>query len=585
MQNQSCITDKRFFMIKIVLFSIITVIVAMSALVLPVNMLEILFEHTAYYFIFISFFLWVLFFTRKYFNQFPELIKKYGAALILAVVLTSLIFVIAPPRFKILNDEPNMVGVSMMMFLEKKPALPLRGFYFKLPSEEFGNQTTAYELQIDKRPILYPFLISIVHSVAGYSGFNGMVVNFIASIFILLLFYIFVRKFFPAYLSFAAVLLMTASPIYIFCITSSSFETVNLLFIILTFVLFVKCLDTGDQQTVELFLLTLVLLFQCRYESKIFAISILFLLPAFKRNNIQFSFITYIIPILLLPILWQKRICSGKFLINQFPDYTLDIAPTAFSVDNLLNNIPKNIYTLSGFDANFGFTPLVFILSIAGSYLIIRELVTGTLKKKSNKLYIIFPFGLITFLMLFFIISAYYWGDFFLAMTNRYALPLLPFLVFASIFCINTIVDRYKPISSVFIILFCVFHLIYYCPVASQQKVLNYYLTKQYEYNKSLDFILPRFENYKTLIIYERTNMYLIHQFSAVNFHYANNHIDWIKKAATKYYDHVITIQNVWHDKDIPHKYSTLDESFKLKEINRFNKTASTYVKISELVK
>lgn len=557
----------------------------LSAVILPLHTIKTLFSFTAYYFVLASFLLWLLLFILLYFHRIRELMKTYCAVLFLAVILTTTIFIIAPPRFKVLNDEPNLIGVSMMMFHEKKTAIPLHGYYLKHPSSEHGNQTSDYELHLDKRPVLYPLLVSFVHTLTGYSGYNGMVVNFLASIFILLFFYIQIRNYFPAAYSIAAILMMAASPIYVFYVTSSGFETINVLFIILMFILYKKCMDTGDSITIELFFLTIVLLFQCRYESKLFAIAILFLIPVIKHSKkFRFSFITCIIPILMLPSLWQQRIGTGASVKNQFENNTFDIASKAFSLDNLFANFPKNIFTLSGLDPNLGFTPVIFILSIAGLYLIIRGLLTGTLKKKNYQLYKILPLGLTTFLLLLLIISAYYWGDFTSQTTNRLALASLPFSVFTSVYCIYAATCRFKKLTPVFMILFSIFHLLYYWPVASQQKILNH-ITLHYEYNKSLGIILPRFENYKTLIICERPNLYIIHHYSAFSFDYANKNKEWISKMAQTYYDNVIIIQNVWQEKNIPHKFSTLDPLFTLKEITRFNKTNSTYVKISKLVR
>ena len=144
----------------------------------------ILFEYTGYYFVFVAFFVWVAFLFKFYFSQLKFLLRNHYDGLLLSAVLIVLIFCIAPPKFKVLSDETNLVGISMAMYQSKKASLPLRGFNVDFQKPEYFSK-------IDKRPILYPLLVSFVHTLRGYSAYNGFVVNFICGFMVLFLFYLF----------------------------------------------------------------------------------------------------------------------------------------------------------------------------------------------------------------------------------------------------------------------------------------------------------------------------------------------------------------------------------------------------------
>ncbi len=583
MENSLSTPEGRNSVKKIVLFSVITVLSVVVGVLLPLRTVKFLFKDIAYYFIFVSFFLWIYLFAVTYVDRLKQLMNKYRAVFLFASVLTVLIFIISPPRFKILNDEANLVGVSMMMYKDKKTAIPLEGYNFTQTSSAFDARADTYRLHIGKRPILYPFLTSLVHTITGYRAYNGIVVNFIMSLCILLVFYAFMLNFFPAPFPAISVLMLAGSPIYIFCVTSSGFETLNLFFVILTFLIFKKYADSGDCRTAELLFLTLVMLIQCRYESKLFVIAVLFLVPVLKQGSQgRFSFITFLIPILLIPCLWQHRVYSGMTEMVQLNNDFLVMPDSVFTVKMFISNIQKNIFALSGLDPNLGFTLVIFVLAVAGLYLIVKNSFFGAQRDSVLRFNTILLFGLTTFMLLLLIISTYHWGEFTSGLDNRLALVLLPYLVFASVYCVYAIARRFKQITPFFIVLFFTFHLLYFWPIGSQHILLNQ-LKLQYEYNEVLDYILPHYDNNQTLIICEQPNLYVIQNYSALQFSYANSHKKSILNKMKRYYDHIIVIQNFSYNKKGPCVKSKLDPQFLLEEVTRINMTDSTYIKISRL--
>ena len=124
---------------------------------------------------------------------------------------------------------------------------------------------------------------------------------------------------FPRLYALISILIVASLPNFVIWVTSSGFETLNLFFIVLTLFLFNKVIATKSIQHAELLFLTLVLVSQCRYESIIFAVAILFLLPIFlnKKSLAGFSIITYLTPTLFIPVLWLPRLYADRPIIDK----------------------------------------------------------------------------------------------------------------------------------------------------------------------------------------------------------------------------------------------------------------------------
>jgi len=565
---------------KIILFIAIAAISLSVGLFLPINTLKAVYNSYAYYFLLLSFLLWAAVIARVYIKNIRVIAGRHYVGIIMSVVIITAIFFMSPPKFKILNDEATLVGISMMMHEDKISSAPVQGYYYG------DSANLRRELSVDKRPLLFPFLTSLVHSVLGYRAYHGFVVNYLSAILILILSYIFISGMFSRSLAVIAVLIFSGCPIFVIWITSSGFETVNLLFIILTFIFFHKFLQDESIDNAELLILTLILLAQCRYESLLFMVAILFLLPHLtdRKHALQFSYVMYVVPVLLIPTFWQRTLYKFSSKIIEMGPNQLEIPQHVFSTNNLLTNIPKNIFAFTGLNPNLGFTPVLFILSLAGVYMLVRKKLTDP-TEIASKFNDILPLGITTFILMIAIISSYYWGDFQLHFSNRFAISFLPYMVFSAIFCLDSIESKTKRPLKVFLILFFIFHLLFYWPYGAHQKNLKS-LPLPKEYQKVLNYLETEYKHpQNTLIISERPNLYVIHQYGAVSFAYANRHINEIMIAMSRYYDHIVVLQNCNQKGPTVMDNSRLHGKYRMQEKQKINVSLSTYVRVSEVMK
>ncbi len=569
-------TDKIYK--KIILFSLIVLFSLFAGIFLPVKWIALLFHHAGYYFIFSAFVLWALLLVKFGYKRFLPVLYKHYIGLILSIVLIVLIFIISPPKFKILTDEANLVGVSMSMHYDKTVSLPLQGL-------SIDYEPSSYSYSTGKRPLLYPLTISFIHSILGYSANNGFIVNFLSGVLILFFFYLFLTCFFPKFYAILSIIIMASFPNFVFWVTSSGFESINLLFVIFVFILFHKFLIHKDVEVAELLFLSLILLAQCRYESIIYFTAIILLVPyLFNRSIIhKYTFVTYITPILLAPVIWQRKLYVHVSEPVRIGLEIYEKTDQLFCFNNFISNFSKNVFVLLGLNSHYGFMPVISLLAIIGFYLIVKKNIVG-FSKTDLKNELIYFYGLTGFFLLLIIYSSYYWGYFTLPVSNRLALVFLPFIVFSAIYCLNKICSKLQTQKKILLIILFAFHLIYYWPYASDQKIING-LSLTYEYNKVLNYIKKNYDikHEKILIISDRPSLYLIHNCGSVNFSYANNNKEKIEYFFNNYFDHIIVMQRYLLKTNKIKINNKLDSSFKIDGLQNVKITHDMYIKILKI--
>ena len=566
-------------MFKLIILGLNICAALLTAVLPPPKSIYHVFQHTGYYFIFVSFILWLTCLFKLYFTQIRTILRDHYGGLLLATVLMVLIFCIAPPKFKILSDESNLIGVSMAMYQSKKVYLPIQGFNVDYKKPE-------YQITIDKRPLLYPLLVSLVHSLVGFSPYNGFVVNFMLGIAVLFLLYLIIYDHFPRPYSFFAVLILAGLPNFVMWVTSSGFETLNLFFILFTIFLFEKVIKSRRIQHIELLLLTLVLVAQCRYESIVFVVAILFLLPMLLKKRVlsEMSLITLIILFLFIPTIWLPRLYAQLPVINKIGSHVVQAANLyeAFSFSNLIANTPKNLMVFLGLDPNLGFSPVVAGMAIAGIYLMTKKRIVGY-QSTSISYRTLWLFGVVTFGLLYFIQVSFYLGDMSLYTQNRFAMAYLPYLVVPAIYFIHSILKRHGHANKILMGIFCVFHLLYFWPYGSQQRLVNSGALA-YEYTKTLKYVNNSFhKNANILLISERPYLYVVHYGGAVDFAYANQNPQKILDQYSKEFDHILVLQRCRYDSRAPLTSCHLNPAYRLVHAGNLNLTRSEYLKVSEI--
>lgn len=522
---------------RIALFGLMVAGTLAGGVLLPHQWLKPAFNYSAYYFVLTAFVIWAALVIRATGGRVKALVKDHYAGLLLCTGIMTLIFYLSPPQFKILADETNLVGVSMAMHKNKTVSVPLQGLALDYTDYDYTGG-------IDQRPPGFPFFVSLFHALLGYSPYNGFVLNFVAGILALFFLYLLLSRKFSAYYGFLGVLLAVACPIFTFWATSSGFEVLNLFLVVFVFAVLDEFIKARRAERAELLFLSLVMLAYCRYESAVFILALPVLAPwLMTRDMIEgYRLPTLLCPVLLMPLIWQRRLYffSGAILAGD----ARQTADQLFGLANLTRHFSPNMFVLSGLDSALGFVPVLFVLSAAGMYgLVKRFFLPADRLDEVNRAVIIY--GVVCAVALFLLYSAFYWGNFATDIDNRLALVFIPFLVVPAVYLVHRrIHHRATGFWKGIVVFLAVIQVLQYRPVAEKQKLVQG-KALTYEYNSVLAFIQKAYDldREKLLVISDRPNFYVIHKTGSVGFDFAGRRVDQLRRLKQIYYNDILVFQ------------------------------------------
>ena len=554
--------------------SVLTVFLWFS---LPHKWVYLSVQHGSYYFLFGAFFIWEFFLIQVILSRFIRSIKSHWPAFLLTIFIMGQIFYTSPPRFKILSDETNLVGTSLAMSTTKTAALPLSGLGLDI-------KTLDYTTTTPQRPLAFPFLLALFHSIFGYNPHNGFVANFILGAMALFTLYLLMTRFVPRHFAIIGMILMASLPIFSFWVTSSGFETMNLFFTLFSLLIFFQFLKTGNNDYANLLIFSLVILAQCRYESILFMSSLLFAAPLLiktMRWN-PYRFVVIFFPLFLLPLLWQRRLLLFLPLLKN--ENTLQKTDSLFQTHHLFQNIPSNIMTLSGIDPNLGFLPVITTTGIIGTYLMVKHAMTRrhTPFDAAKKRWLLFVISIT--ILLFFLYGSYTWGNFTLSVSNRFAMIFIPFIIIPSTYCCHHMIGKHRDATKLALTLFAVMQYLIYRPIAMDEKIIKS-LTLPREYHQVMTYLKKSYDlsSDKLLIITTHPNLYVVQKMGALPFKDANEHINSLHYYRQIYYDHIISIQYHDIDSDQMTKGSQLSKQFNSHKVKTVKVSPKFTIIISDL--
>lgn len=327
--------------------------------------------------------------------------------------------------FKILMDEVMLLGTSMSMHLDKTALVPMRGHDIQ----------GAFQLmagQLDKRPLLQPFLVSVLHGLTGYRPENVFVLNTVLTYGLLWLGYLTGVRIAGRGAGTLVVLLLTSLPLLAQNATGGGFELLNLVLITATLLLAMRYVARRDEASMDAFGLSAILLANTRYESAVF------LLPAglailwvwWQERRPRISWLMVAMPLLMLPAAWQNKVFSVRTsaweLAGQ-PGYEKVFSP-AYIPDNIAHAL-NFLFSTTGEHSN---SPLLSALGCVALPFFALWAVKRLLRLRESPpvpaALAIFSVGFAahTLLML-----CYFWGKFDDPVIRRLSLPLHLFFTIA----------------------------------------------------------------------------------------------------------------------------------------------------------
>ena len=354
--------------------------------------------------------------------------RSWLGPVVIAVAAAGFLHLHEPHEYKIVADEVVLQLTAKQMHETREASLMVRGY-------DYAGNFTSFASIVDKRPLLFPFLVSVLHDLTGYRPANVFALNAALSVVLMILMLLIGRRIggWPA--GIAAVLLLATVPLVAQNACGAGFELLNLVMIAAVIWLGQRAAEApADSERLNAFVLAGVLLAQVRYES------VLFLAPVgatviylwWRRREIALPWGLLLAPLLLVVCPLHHNVFKLSQAAWQLNDIAGATAP--FSLSYFYDNVG---HALNFFLCLDGQQPNSVLVAVAGTLgvgffvlLFYREHRRMFSHDPAAAVLSLFLLGLCahTFFML-----CYFWGRWDDTIIHRLSLPAHVLLIFSLI--------------------------------------------------------------------------------------------------------------------------------------------------------
>ena len=425
-------------------------------------------RETGYYFILLTFGLWLIAGWRMVRpagtgGPGPGPAGWWGwAAAGLIGGLTLLAVTHEPYRSKILYDEYVLQSTAYNLHYFRDNSAMVRGY-------DIQGVFLSTDSYVDKRPVFFPFVLSLVHDLTGYRLANVFYLN--TGLFLITLGLI---GWLGARLNgwrggLLAIGLLGSLPLFAQNATGAGMELLNLCMLLVVILHGAAWLARPEERTLSGFILAVLLLVQSRYESALYVLpaGLVVLLGCWRARRLIITGAVIAAPLLLIPIALQQKVVSNSPIMWELREHQT----SRFSVEYLAGNLQGAYEFFSATGMTQANSLLLGPLGLAGLVILGWRLWAGRARwREATPVQLsLLVFGTailaVTGLVMF-----YYWAALNDPMAARFALPLHLLLVLA-IVAAAAWGDRKWPVSVVALGVVAVFTL----GVSSPKQSYHYY--------------------------------------------------------------------------------------------------------------
>ncbi len=376
-------------------------------------------SRTGFWFVLVAFAIFATALWRNFGTQIQALrwrsidwISVLAVGLGSAVLLTHETF-----GFKIVMDEIMLLGTSMSMHFDKTVLTPMRG-------NDIHGSFVILDGMMDKRPLFFPFLVSLLHDVTGYRPANAFVLNGALTVVFLSLVNLAGRLLAGRLAGCLGVTLFAGLPLLAHNATGGGFELLNLVMILATLLLGARLLERRDDTSMTAFCFSALLLAQVRYESVIYLLPVagIVLWAWWRAGRLILPWPVILAPLLMIHYPLQHRIFdlrASAWELGSKPGYDTPFSPS-YIVDNLA-------HALGFFFGRAADQPNSLVLSALGIIAVPFFLLTlvkwlKTLSREAP-ITVATTFFAVGFAAQFALLMCYFWGKFDDPVIRRLSLP------------------------------------------------------------------------------------------------------------------------------------------------------------------
>jgi len=474
---------------------------------------EPLFIHATYYFLMVLVLCWA----GTYLHVARDLrkgaildwVKENKAGMVVALIVTVVSALAIHPALRVLSDEANLLGTSKNFFFSKTATFTTTGKYY------YDNFWDA-GVVIDRRPSLFPFLVSLIHVLRGYSFSNVFLLNLLLLPPFVLVAYRLAKSLGGEVVGTVTALFVVAHPITLISMRSGGFDFLAAFFSLLVIKSFLDHVREPSAGALAVLWMNLCMFAEIRYETGLFLPPVVVLLLVFRLVKVSYlrpyRLLYALTPAFLLPRIWQA------ILRGNVPEQ--DPGAVTFSVTNFLENTRDYFKPiLHPFDFHPPHSTIVIALGLVGAILWLRWLDRRLLSRDLHAPNFKFATMVVCWMLLqFTIVFTYVWGRAQHPAASRLVIAIDTFFSFPAAWMLAVLLKRFRPFVPILVAagLFAV-----YLPVASEYRILNE-LTLTREAATTWRFFESLHEN-RILVVTDRPGLYTIMNYGAVDFETAKN--------------------------------------------------------------
>ncbi len=467
-----------------------------------------LFVHTTYFFLMATLLCWA----GTYLHAARDLrresigawVKANWPGLAIAVALTAVAAMAIHPALRVLSDEADLVGTSKNLFAS-------RAATFTVSGKNYYDSYWDIDVAIDRRPALFPFLVSLVHVVCGYSYKNVFTFNLLLLPPFVLVAYRLAKTLAGETFGVLAALLVAAHPITLIAVRSGGFDFFALFFSLLVIKSLLDHVREPSAARLAILWMNLCMFAEIRYESALFMVPVVALLLVFRLVNgpllRPYAFIYALTPAYLSPRIWQAA------LRGSVPPQDPGVTP--FSFENFFNNAREYFApVLSPLKDHAPHAGMVIALGLIGCGLWLRSRRRDLLApdwKDPHLKFAAFVGGWMLLQMI--VVFSYAWGHAQAPSAARLVIAIDTFFSFLAAWALTVSLRRWRPMVSVLI---AAAVLAVHVPIASQHRMLNR-LTQTRETATAWRFFESLHEK-RILIVTDRPDLFTIMEYGAMTF-------------------------------------------------------------------
>lgn len=321
-----------------------------------------------------------------------------------------------PFRSKILNDEFVLQSTAFNMHYFREVTTMVRGY-------DIQGVFLCTDSYLDKRPYLYPFVVSLFHDLTGYRPLNAYLVNALLMPVALWLVFVFGRLLAGWRSGLLAVVLLGALPLLGQNATGSGMELLNVVMILATLVLAAIYLRNPSPESLAALGMAAVLLAQARYESAVYVgpVGLVMLAGWMRVRRLIIPWQLLLVPLLLVPCALQNKVLSNSPLLWELNEKSATRFSLSYFADNALGAW-HFLLSPNPMMGNSRFLSVVGLLALGWcAWRVVRAIRRWREAPAAPFAFAAFGLAIAANTLLVF---CYYWSNFTDPMASRFSLPL-----------------------------------------------------------------------------------------------------------------------------------------------------------------